>query len=127
MSRSSGGDLNFGQKVVGGLIGAISNTNSSYASHSVSGRAEPADPNVAELLATIRELRADLQRLVASSETAALDEVLASVEEEVTVNGQASPGQLARLRQGLHEAGAVAGLLASAAAVNQALAALLGG
>ncbi|MEV1084067.1 hypothetical protein AB0I98_38655 [Streptomyces sp. NPDC050211] len=126
MSRSSGGDLNFGQKVVGGLIGAISNTNSSYAVHNESGRAEPADPGVAELLAGVRQLRDDLQRLVQSPEIAALDEVLASVEEEITGTGDVSPERLARLRQALQDAGTVAGLLASAAFVGQALAALLG-
>ncbi|MGC0334472.1 hypothetical protein RKD23_007462 [Streptomyces sp. SAI-170] len=127
MSRSGGGDLNFGQKVVGGLIGAISNTNSSYAVHNESGRAEPADPHVAELLAGVRQLRDDLQRLVPSPETDALDEVLASVEDEITTTGHASPGRLARLRQALQDAGAVAGLLASAASVGHTLATLLGG
>ncbi|MFJ8082915.1 hypothetical protein ACIQ6Y_20180 [Streptomyces sp. NPDC096205] len=127
MSRSSDGELNFGQKVVGGLIGAISNTNSSYAVHNASVHAEPTEPHFAELLAGVRQLRDDLQRLVPSPETDALDEVLASVEDEITATGHASPGQLARLHQALQDAGAVAGLLASAAAVEHALATLLGG
>ncbi|MEW2517014.1 hypothetical protein [Actinacidiphila alni] len=127
MSRSSGGDLNFGQKVVGGLIGAISNTDSSYTVHHANGRTEPEDPGFAELSAGVRQLRDDLRRLVPSPQTAALDEALAGVEEEIMVTGHASPGQLARLRQTLQDAEAVAGLLASAGAVGQALAALPGG
>ncbi|SFE47872.1 hypothetical protein SAMN05216251_103242 [Actinacidiphila alni] len=43
------------------------------------------------------------------------------------VTGHASPGRLARLRQTLRDAEAVAGLLASAGAGGQALAALPGG
>ncbi|MFD7896937.1 hypothetical protein [Streptomyces sp. NPDC059743] len=118
MSKGSD-DLNFGQKVVGGLIGAISNTHAgSYSHHTTDSRTDRATE---ELLSSVRELRADLQRLVQSPEMAALDEVLASVEDQIMRTGQASPVQRERLRAALSDAHAVTSLLASAGAVAQAL------
>ncbi|MFI8827471.1 hypothetical protein [Streptomyces sp. NPDC053431] len=89
---------------------------------------EPArDPRQEELLQAVRALRADLTRLVASEQTAALDAELSGAQEEIEGTGAAAPGRLTRLRQALADAGAVTGLFASAAAVGQALGALLGG
>lgn len=60
-------------------------------------------------------------------EVQALTTELADTEEEITGTGAAAPGRLARLRGALSDAGAVVGLLASGAAVVQAVAALVGG
>ncbi|MFF1320644.1 hypothetical protein ACFVZZ_14605 [Streptomyces chartreusis] len=117
MSRGSGDDLTFGQKVVGGLIGAISNTHSVGHYHQTVGGAAPADAQTTELLAAVRELRADLQRLVQNPETAALDGELASTEEEITSTGQVSPTRLQRLRHALQDAGSVVAVLSSGATV----------
>ncbi|WP_330242446.1 hypothetical protein [Streptomyces sp. NBC_00525] len=117
MSRDNG-NLNFGQRVVGGLIGAISNTNSSITGHNnVVGRV---DDTARELLNLIRELRADMQRLVATGRTDALDNELAEVEDEIGATGDASQRSLARLRQALADAPEVHPL-ASAMAVAEAL------
>ncbi|MFF0433217.1 hypothetical protein ACFYU9_13445 [Streptomyces sp. NPDC004327] len=96
-------------------------------SYTVRG-AEPArDERQEELLRAIRELRADLTRVVASEQTAALDAELSDAEDEIEGIGAASPGRLTGLRRALADAGALTGLLASGAAVAQAVAALLGG
>lgn len=52
---------------------------------------------------------------------------LAETEAEIADSGAAGPGRLARLRTALTDAGAVVGLLASGAAVSQAVATLVGG
>ncbi|MFI8434990.1 hypothetical protein ACIGJO_14740 [Streptomyces sp. NPDC079020] len=88
--------------------------------------AAPADETQAELLRAVRELRADLERFVASDATEILDAELVSVAEEIEGAGAATPGRLARLREALTAAGALTGTLASGIAVGQALAALLG-
>lgn len=88
--------------------------------------AAPRDPAQEELLRRVRELRADLARLVPTDETAALDAELEDAQGEIEETGQAGPGRLARLRQALTDAGAVAGLVASGVAVSQAVGALLG-
>ncbi|PZT71752.1 MULTISPECIES: hypothetical protein [unclassified Streptomyces] len=117
MSRDSG-NLNFGQRVVGGLIGAISNTHSNVmGSNHVVGRVEI---NMRELLNRIRELRADMQRLVTTGRTDALDNELAEVEDEISATGDASQRSLARLRQALDDTPEVHPL-ASAMAVAEAL------
>lgn len=88
--------------------------------------AAPRDPAQEELLRAVCELRADLARLVPSDETTALDAELADAQDEIEDTGQAGQGRLARLRQALADAGAVAGFVASAAAVSQAVGALIG-
>ncbi|MFI1199084.1 hypothetical protein ACH4VR_06410 [Streptomyces sp. NPDC020883] len=85
------------------------------------------DPAHEELLRAVRTLREDLGRAVESPEVRALTAELTGTEEEITGTGAAAPGRLARLRAALTDAGAVVGLLASGAAVVQAVAALLGG
>lgn len=89
--------------------------------------AAPRDPAQEELLRAVRELRADLERLVPDDRTAVLDAELAAAQGEIEEAGQAGTGRLERLRQVLAHAGEVTGLLASAAAVAQAVAGLLGG
>lgn len=85
------------------------------------GGAPQRDPEQEELLRAVLELRADLGRLVASDGTAALDAELAGTQAEIEESGAAGQGRLARLRQALTDAGALTGLLASAAAVAQAV------
>ncbi|MFH8881577.1 hypothetical protein [Streptomyces californicus] len=89
--------------------------------------AGPADETQAELLRAVRELRADLARFTPSDTTEVLDAELVSVVDEIETAGAAEPGRLARLQRALDGAGALAGSLASGAAVAEALAALLGG
>ncbi|MDG9720928.1 hypothetical protein [Streptomyces sp. DH24] len=75
------------------------------------------DETAEELLAAVRELRADLTRLRQSEETARLDEALADTEGEITRTGTAGEGRLARLREVLTDAQNIVTLFASAGAV----------
>jgi hypothetical protein len=84
------------------------------------------DPAQEELLRAVLELRADLGRLVGTEQTAALDAELAGAQAEIEESGGAGEGRLVRIRQALADAGALTGLLASAAAVAQAVGALTG-
>ncbi|MFC7307385.1 hypothetical protein ACFQVC_24555 [Streptomyces monticola] len=88
--------------------------------------ADRRDPDQEELLRAVRELRADLARLVRNDQTLTLDAELERAEGEIERTGRAADGRLVRLRQALADAGAVTGLVASAAAVGQAVGALLG-
>ncbi|MFJ9406273.1 hypothetical protein [Streptomyces sp. NPDC101393] len=85
------------------------------------------EPAQAELLRAVRALRGDLAVVLENPETLALRTELADTETEIADTGAAGPGRLARLRTALTDAGAVVGLLASGAAVGQAVAALVGG
>ncbi|MFI9174026.1 hypothetical protein [Streptomyces lincolnensis] len=76
------------------------------------------DAAAEELLAAVRELRADLTRVRASDETAALDEALADTEDDLTRTGQATPSRLDRLRQLLEDSQNVVTFLASAGALT---------
>ncbi|MEU6193163.1 hypothetical protein [Streptomyces sp. NPDC047061] len=75
-----------------------------------------------ELLAVIRELRADLERVRGTEQTAALGAALAETEEEIARTGQAGPTRRERLRALLTDSQALLNVLASAGA----LAGLLG-
>ncbi|MDH6624997.1 hypothetical protein M2271_002801 [Streptomyces sp. LBL] len=77
----------------------------------------PRDQAAEELLAAVRELRADLTRMRASDETAALDEALADTEDEITRTGAAAPSRLDRLRRLLQDSQSLVSLVASAGAV----------
>ncbi|MGP4005687.1 hypothetical protein [Streptomyces sp. 4N124] len=124
MSSNSGDDLTFSRKVVGGLIGAITNTHSVESYARATGHAHTAamDEATAELLRAVRELQADLQRVRATEQTAALVAALAETEEEITITGQAGPIRRERLRELLSDSQALMNILASAGA----LAGLLG-
>uniref|UniRef100_UPI00368A2E9E hypothetical protein n=1 Tax=Streptomyces sp. NPDC013161 TaxID=3364862 RepID=UPI00368A2E9E len=114
MSKGSD-DLTFGQKVVGGLIGAINNTHVEvFNSHAAGG---PTDSAAQDLLDSVRELRGDLGRMRGGPEIAALGEVLASVEDEIMRTGQTSASQRERLREALVGTQSVTSVFASAAAV----------
>lgn len=122
MNRDSGDDLTFGRKVVGGLIGAINNTHSVGTYQHATSQSAATDEATEQLLSAVRELRADLQRVRATDQTAALAQALADTEEEITTTGQAGPARRERLREMLSDSQALVNVLASAGA----LAGLLG-
>ncbi|MEU1518397.1 hypothetical protein ABZ490_40700 [Streptomyces sp. NPDC005811] len=89
------------------------------------------DPRHAELLAAIRELRGALPPVAdRSAEDETLDGELADAEAEITGTGTADASRLARLLGGvrgwLGSQAAAAGAIASATAVVQGIAQLLG-
>ncbi|AIA05473.1 MULTISPECIES: hypothetical protein [Streptomyces] len=113
---------------IGSVQGAFAIGDHNTVTHNAGGQGAPAvDPAHEELLRAVRTLREDLARAVETPEVQALTTELADTEEEITGTGAAAPGRLARLRGALSDAGAVVGLLASGAAVVQAVAALVGG
>jgi hypothetical protein len=79
--------------------------------------AAPRDAAVEELLAAVRELRADLQRVRATDGTRDLDRALADTEEEIVGTGSAGDGRRRRLRELLTDAQSVLTLFASAGTV----------
>lgn len=101
----------------------VTNSNTNSNNSAVPAR----DPAQEELLIAVRELRADLERFVATDTTTVLDAELVSTEEEIEAGGQAGPGRLARLRDALAAAGPSVEVLASGAAAVAAVGALLGG
>ncbi|MGG2458251.1 hypothetical protein ACO0M4_00195 [Streptomyces sp. RGM 3693] len=113
---------------IGSVQGAFAIGDHNTVTNNAAGQGGPAvDPAHEELLQAVRTLREDLRRAVESPEVRALATELTDTEEEITGTGAAAPGRLARLRGALSDAGSVVGLLASGAAVVQAVAALLGG
>ncbi|MFH8568887.1 hypothetical protein [Streptomyces sp. NPDC017993] len=112
---------------IGSVRGAFAiGNNNTVTNHEGAGSAA-ADPAQAELLRAVRALRGELAVVVESPQTQALRTELADTETEIADTGAAGPGRLARLRAALADAGAVVGLLASGAAVGQAVGALVGG
>nr|EIF93421.1 hypothetical protein [Streptomyces tsukubensis NRRL18488] len=85
------------------------------------------DPVQRELLAAVRALRADLERLVATAGTEILDAELVAAEDEITASGAAGPARLERLRGALTTAGEWVGVLGSGVAVAELVTALTGG
>ncbi|SCK28025.1 hypothetical protein [Streptomyces sp. WMMB 322] len=92
------------------------------------GRAAPpqTDEATLALLEAVRALRADMRVLAATDETTAVDGELGEIEGEITRTGRAGPGRLTRLRERLETGASAVGMLASAAAVVQAAAQVLG-
>jgi hypothetical protein len=74
-----------------------------------------------ELLTGVLNLRADLARVTSGPHTEALAAELAQVQAEIERTGQAGPNRRERLRRALEDAGALTAVLASAAAVAQAV------
>ncbi|MGW7487960.1 hypothetical protein [Streptomyces sp. NPDC054786] len=112
---------------IGSVRGPVAIGDHNTVTHNEGGTAPAADPAQEELLRAVRALRDDLSRAVQSPQITALSGELADAETEIADTGAAAPGRLSRLRTALADAGAVVGLLASGAAVSQAVAALLGG
>ncbi|GAA3769157.1 hypothetical protein [Streptomyces chiangmaiensis] len=75
------------------------------------------DEAAEELLKAVRELRADLTRVRAGEQTAALDAELSRTEDEITRTGEAAPSRRERLRELLADSQALLSVLASAGAV----------
>ncbi|MGW6644036.1 hypothetical protein [Streptomyces iakyrus] len=82
----------------------------------------PPDGRVAELLALLREVRADLERVQSTDEITALRVACDEAEEEISRTGLVTPGVAARLRARLAAAEPAPSLLASVAGLAQALA-----
>ncbi|PTH89439.1 hypothetical protein C9J60_00015 [Streptomyces sp. A244] len=82
----------------------------------------PPDGPVAELLALLREVRADLERVQSTDEITALRVACDEAEEEISRTGLVTPGVAARLRARLAAAEPAPSLLASVAGLAQALA-----
>lgn len=84
------------------------------------------DEATAALLEAVRKLRTDMRVLAATDDTRAVDGELGEIEGEITRTGRAGPDRLSRLRTLLETGGTAAGALASAAAVVEAAAGVLG-
>ncbi|MFG2891928.1 hypothetical protein [Streptomyces sp. NPDC048248] len=112
---------------IGSVRGAFAIGNNNTVTNYEGAGNPAADPAQAELLRAVRALRGELAVVVESPQTLALRTELADTETEIADTGAAGPGRLARLRTALADAGTVVGLLASGAAVGQAVAALAGG
>ncbi|MFE9115798.1 hypothetical protein ACFYN9_40220 [Streptomyces collinus] len=82
----------------------------------------PPDGRVAELLALLREVRADLERLQSTDEITALRDECEEAEQEISRTGRVTPGLAARFRARLAAAEPAPSLLASVAGLAQALA-----
>ncbi len=108
-------------------IGIGSGNTVTNANTTTNHAAPPRDPAHEELLLAVRQLRADLDRLVTTDTTTVLDAELVSTEEEIEEEGRATPGRLARLRAALTAAGPSVEVLASGAAAVAAVGSLLGG
>ena len=67
-----------------------------------------------ELLAAVRDLRADLARVRSTEQTAALGTALAETEDEITRTGRAAPTRRERLRELLTDSQTLINVLASA-------------
>ncbi|MFF8939978.1 hypothetical protein ACF08O_35790 [Streptomyces paradoxus] len=88
--------------------------------------ASPADQQVAELLALLREVRSDLERLRLTDEITALRDECDAAEAEISGTGRVAPGLVARLRARLEAAQTVLSPLASVVGLIQALAQVAG-
>lgn len=124
--RGSGGSVNIGSMSGGSVATGSHGTATSY---NTTG-AGP-DPRHAELLRAIRDLRGALPPVAErSDDDAVLDGELADAEAEIVGSGTAGTGRLTRLLGGvrgwLGSQAAAAGAVASATAVVQGVAQLLG-
>ncbi|MET9504207.1 hypothetical protein ABZY42_21225 [Streptomyces sp. NPDC006622] len=123
---SSGGGVSIGS-MTGGSIATGSHGRAT--SYNTTG--EGPDPRHAELLVAIRDLRGALPPVAdRSEEDAVLDGELAEAEADIVGAGTAGSGRLTRLLNGvrswLGSQGAAVGAVASATAVVQGVAQLLG-
>ncbi len=112
---------------IGSVQGAFAIGDHNTVTHNEGVGGPATDPAQQELLRAVRALRDDLSRAVETPQVTALSGELADTETEIADLGAAGPGRLGRLRAALTDASAVVGLLASGAAVSQAVAALVGG
>ncbi|MFG3252311.1 hypothetical protein [Streptomyces sp. NPDC048172] len=110
--------------------GAVASGEHASAVHHAAPSAAPADQRyddaVRELLEAVRILRTHLALLAPSDETAETDGALAEVEDEAERTGSVDEGRLRRLNARLQAGATAAAGLASAGAVAQAIAQLVG-
>ncbi|MFJ2739132.1 hypothetical protein ACIO3O_05645 [Streptomyces sp. NPDC087440] len=106
---------------------AIGDHNKVSSTHHGSTDVAPRDEQQAELLLAVRNLREDLARCTRTGPVEVLDAELVATEDDITATGEAAPSRLARLRAALTTAEGVTAMLASGAAVGQAVGGLLGG
>ncbi|WP_432037327.1 hypothetical protein [Streptomyces cucumeris] len=122
-----GGGRKFGDIRIGGVRGSTV----SFGDHNRIVNAPQSemacDPAYEELLEAVRQLAADLERMVPGPEVQALSNELATAQDEIQRTGRAGAGRLARVRALLQDASASIGMLASGVAVGQAVGVLLGG
>ncbi|MEU8824150.1 hypothetical protein [Streptomyces sp. NPDC048636] len=122
-----GGGRQFGDIRIGSVRGsAVGFGDHNHVVNAPGGEA-PCDPAYEELLEAVRQLAADLERMVPGPEVQALSNELATAQEEILRTGRAGVGRLARMRALLQDASVSIGMLASGVAVGQAVGALLGG
>ncbi|MFF5964387.1 hypothetical protein ACFY64_11690 [Streptomyces collinus] len=81
----------------------------------------PADQHVAELLALLREVRSDLERLRSTDEITALRDECDEAVAEISRTGRVTPGLVARLRTRLAATEPALSLLASVVGLAQSL------
>ncbi|MFI1292438.1 hypothetical protein ACH4VM_28880 [Streptomyces sp. NPDC020792] len=102
-------------------MGNVSGSTFAIGSHASAvghhGTGPQRDEVTEQLLAAVRELRADLTRVRGTEQTAALDAELAGAEQEITTTGQAGPSRRERLRGLLADSQSLLNVLASAGAV----------
>jgi len=96
---------------------AVGNQAHAESRHVHYGEGVQPDEATEQLLAAVRQLRQDLERVNSSEQTVALDEALAETESEITSTGQAGPTRRQRLRELLADSQALVTFLSSAGAV----------
>ncbi|MGW0649454.1 hypothetical protein ACWD4T_11665 [Streptomyces umbrinus] len=115
---------------IGSMSGGSIATGSHGSAYSVNQTTAESDVRHAELLQAIRALREALPERERSTDDTTLDGELADAEAEITRTGAAGPERLTRLLTGvrgwLGSQAAAAGAVASATAVVQGIAQLLG-
>ncbi|TQJ89493.1 hypothetical protein [Streptomyces sp. SLBN-31] len=115
--------VNFGNISGNNTFAVGSHAHAESHHHHGADAAPQLDKSTRQLLAAVRELRADLaERVRGTDQTATLDEALAETESEITSTGQAGRTRRERLRELLSDSQALVTFLASAGA----LAGLLG-
>lgn len=131
MNSTTGEPAETGGSVhIGSMSGGSIATGSQGSAISVNHTGSEPDPKQQDLLKAIRELREALPTQGRSAEDISLDGELADAEAEIVQGGGATPGRLTRLLAGvrgwLGSQAAAAGAVASATAVVQGIAQLLG-
>lgn len=124
-ASGGGGPVHIGNMSGGSIATGAQGRAVSY-SYTYAAPPPHTDEATLALLEAVRALRTDMRVLAPSDETAAVDGELDEIEGEITRTGRAGPGGLARLRDRLEAGASAVGLLASATAVAQAAAQILG-
>lgn len=124
-SGGGGGSVNIGT-MSGGAVATGRHGSATSTSYTYNSPPQQTDEATLALLEAVRALRADVGALAASDDTRGVSGELDEIEGEITRTGRADPTRVSRLRQLLESGASAVGLLASAAAVVQAAAQVLG-